>query len=390
LMAPVAWHSFFKNHQSLESDAKLFLGLVFALCVWDVVSNVQSGFGMGPSLGALLHDLRTFGFVIVLWAVFANPNVARFAYWAVCGSVLALATTNLLLTAAGVVPQGEYFTTGVMHMSHMSHLYGQALVGMVFVFAQMWLSRPQLSWRAILPAVLLLASLFFASERRTGWLLLGAGLLVWGVLNIKRLFVGKYKWGLLFAAVGILIFVAGSDVVHRRMATAMWEFNQYVSMTPQERAGVTGSVSIRMQFASSMVELIKHSNWWMGVGSLGFTDAFHAAADRLGITPGAAAVYNWGNPHNEYLYMLATKGLVGLMLYLAIFVQACRMAWHKTDEVQRVGLLMYVFLFMLSITTNSMAVDMEEGHFMMIILLIFLAPQNLALTQPRHPNRQPQ
>ena len=387
LMAPIAWYSFFKNHQSLELDAKFFLGLVFALCVWDVVSNVHSGFGIGPSLGALLHDLRTFGFVILLWTIFTNSDVARFAYWAVCGSALALATTNLLLTAVGVVSQGEYFTTGVMNMSHMSHLYGQALVGMVFVFAQMWLSRPQCSWRVVLPAVLLLASLFFASERRTGWLLLVAGFLVWGFLNIKRLFAGKYKWGLLFVAVSIVIFVAGSDVVHRRMATAMWEFNQYVLMTPQERAGVTGSVSIRMQFVSSMVELIKHGNWWIGVGSLGFTDAFHSAAERLGVTPEAAAVYNWSNPHNEYLYMLATKGVVGLMLYLAIFLQASRMAWYKTDEVQRVGMLMYVFLFMFSITTNSMAIDMEEGHFMMIMLLIFLAPKDLALAQARHPSR---
>jgi hypothetical protein len=67
------------------------------------------------------------------------------------------------------------------------------------------------------------------------------------------------------------------------------------------------------------------------------------------------------------------------MLYLAVFGQACRVAWHKTDEVQRVGLVMFVFLFMLSITTNSMMIDMEEGHFAMAILLIFLAPHSLAL-----------
>ena len=51
------------------------------------------------------------------------------------------------------------------------------------------------------------------------------------------------------------------------------------------------------------------------------------------------------------------------------------MAWKK-DELQRKGLLMFVFLFMLSITTNSMMIDMEEGHFTM---LIFLAPKSLDL-----------
>ena len=53
---------------------------------------------------------------------------------------------------------------------------------------------------------------------------------------------------------------------------------------------------------------------------------------------------------------------------------------QKDDEVQRIALLMFVCVFMLSITFNSMVIDMEEGHFMMLILLIFLAPKVLHLT----------
>ena len=51
----------------------------------------------------------------------------------------------------------------------------------------------------------------------------------------------------------------------------------------------------------------------------------------------------------------------------------------KKDEVQRIGLLMLIFLFMFSITTNSMMTDMEEGHFTMLMLLVFLAPASLDL-----------
>ena len=115
------------------------------------------------------------------------------------------------------------------------------------------------------------------------------------------------------------------------------------------------------------------------MGSIGFPAAYQAAATALEVTPESWARYNWGNPHNEYLYILATKGVIGLVLYLAVFAQACRVAWCKTDEIQRVGLVMFVFLFMLSITTNSMMIDMEEGHFTMLILLIFLAPKSLDL-----------
>lgn len=384
LLAPFAWRDFMKTKQVIEPDAKLFLGLVLTLCVWDVCTNMLAGFGLGTALKELLHDLRTLGFVVVLWAVFVNPRVARVAFWAFAGSVLVLGSLNLLLTLTGYVPQGEYFTTGHMRMSHMSHMYGQALVGLVFVLAQMWLVRPQLAWRVAVPLVLLVASLFLASERRTGWLLLVAGFGVWGLLNAKRLFVGKYKWLLLLAVVGVMGVVATSDVVHRRMAMAAVEFGQYLAMTPQERsAAVFGAVSLRMQYAATAWEVIKQSNWWIGVGSIGFPQAYQAAATSLQVTPQSWATYNWGNPHNEYLYMLATKGVVGLALYLAIFAQACRVAWGKTDEVQRIGLVMFVFLFMLSITTNSMLIDMEEGHFTMLILLVFLAPKSLELTKPQ-------
>jgi len=161
---------------------------------------------------------------------------------------------------------------------------------------------------------------------------------------------------------------------------AVAEFNQYLAMTPQERATSTlGSVSIRMQYAATIWEAIRQSNWWIGVGSIDLPSAYQVAAKQFGVSQQAWGTYNWSNPHNEYLHTLATKGVIGLVLYLAIFAQACRVAWRKTDEVQRIGLAMFVFLFMLSITTNSMMIDMEEGHFTLLIVLVFLAPKSLGL-----------
>jgi O-antigen ligase len=162
---------------------------------------------------------------------------------------------------------------------------------------------------------------------------------------------------------------------------ALNEINQFFSMTQNERsAAFLGSTSIRLQYVITAWESIAQMNYWVGVGSLGFPQAYQSAAIALGVPQEAWVIYNWGNPHNEYLYMLASKGVVGLALYLAIFVQACRVAWHKEDEVQRIGLVMFVVLFMLSITANSMVIDMEEGHFAMFVLLVFLAPNSLNLT----------
>jgi O-antigen ligase len=384
LLTPFAWYEFHQKKQKIDQNVQLFLILVVGICAWDVVTNIFAGFSVTASMKALLHDMRTFGFLLVLWSVFANPQVSRSTFWAVFSTVLLFGSINLLLTLAGFVHQGEYFTTDLFHVSHMSHMYGQALVGFLFVLAQIWIVRPQTSWRVVLPMVILLASLVLASERRTGWVLLAAGFCVWTLLNANRFFKGKYKWWLLCAAVIAIGMVVNSDVVHRRMTQAIVEFNEYLVLTPRERsAAILGSVSIRMQYAATAWEVIKQSNWWIGVGSLGFSDAYQAAATALDVTPESWARYNWGNPHNEYLFMLATKGVVGLTLYLAVFTQACRVAWRKSDEVQRIGLLMFVFLFMLSITTNSMMIDMEEGHFTMLILLIFLAPKSLDLIKSK-------
>lgn len=380
LVAPVAWWGFIKSQQSLEPEVRAFLGLIVLMCVWDVVVNLLAGHGLGEALKALMHDARTFAFAVVLWALFTNVLLARTAFYAILASVVVMVSINLAMTLIGVIPQGKYFSNEFLRMSHLSHIYGQALVGFFFVLAQMWLVRPNLSWRVLVPMALLVLSLFLASERRTGYVLLLAGFGVWGLLNAKRLFVGKYKWWLVLAASAGAVLAASSGVVQSRMVLAVAEFNQYLAMTPQERAtSVLGSVSVRMQYVVTIWETIRQSNWLIGVGTIDLPSAYQAAAKLLGVSQQAWGTYNWSNPHNEYLHTLATKGVVGLVLYLAIFAQACRVAWRKTDQVQRVGMVMFVFLFMLSITTNSMMIDMEEGHFTLLILLVFLAPKSLGL-----------
>lgn len=372
MTAPWAWAESRRQSHAYE-DAKVFFALIVLFCTWDVITNLIAGHGIYESVKDLLHDMRTIGFILVLWPVFANAKVSRIALWAILISVVVLAGANLLLTVIGVVPPGRYFWPTA------PHLYGQILVGLFFVLAQIILVRPELAVRAGIPMAILVLSLFFASERRTGYLQLVAGFAVWALINYKRLWVGKYRWVFAGVALTSLLLAFGSDVVSRRMWQIWEELQLFMSQSETERVTKFTSVGIRLQFYISIWDLIVHSNWWVGVGSLSFPDMFFAVNEKFGATDRLA----FTNPHNEYLFILATKGLIGLVLYLAIFVQACRMAWAKTDEIQRVGLVVFVFLFLLSITTNSMMIDMEEGHFTMLILLIFLAPQKLSFVTER-------
>jgi O-antigen ligase len=369
---PWAWYQYKKNADIEQLSIQLWM-LIVAFCAWSILINMMAGYGGKELFKDLLHDMRTFAFIVLLWPIFASAQVSRIALWTLISSTVALSTVNLMLTLGGYLPSGQYFWPTA------PHLYGQILVGFFFLLAQLLLVRPKLSWRIIIPMTLLLMSLFFASERRTGYLQLAAGFVVWACLNHKRLLVGKYKW---WFVVGVLAAIAAaltSPIVQRRMAQVVFEVQQFLAQTPQERTAKETAVGIRLQYYVSVWELIKQSNVWVGVGGINFPELFWQVNQKMGGTERSL----FSNPHNEYLYTLATKGIVGLTLYLAIFGQACRMAWHKTDDVQRIGLLMFVFLFMLSITTNSMMIDMEEGHFTMLILLIFLAPKSLNLLETK-------
>lgn len=383
LTALWAWRSF-RLDMGKDVEVFKFLVLIVMICLWDIATNMCADQGWGASFKAVVHDMRTFGFIVLLWPLFSNQKFSSIAMWGLFGSVATLAVVNLLLVLIGHFQLGMYLPIEMPEMhgknavyfwSTAPHLYGQALVGLVFVLAQMQLVRPRISWPIVLLLCMLLASLFIASERRTGYVLLLAGFVVWAALNYRRFFVGKYKWWIALTGVAVFFAAMLSPMVQARMAVALAEINQYLDQSTIERANNATSIGIRMQFYVSAWTVVMQ-NFWIGVGSIEFPVLFQATNAGMG---GVTNLSVFTNPHNEYIYILATKGVVGLILYLAIFAQACRMALRKADEVQRIGLLVFVFLFMLSITTNSMMIDMEEGHFTMLILLIFLAPKSLGL-----------
>jgi O-antigen ligase len=302
--------------------------------------------------------------------VFAQERVARFALWALVWAFAAVAGVNWIATVAGVVPTGKYLWP-TMH-----HLHGQMSVGCVFLLAQLMLTRNRLSWQCVIPMAILLGAMLLANERRAGFLLLVAGLPLWMFLNRKRFSVGHYRWWLIGGGLALLVVVANSSIVQTRLLIVWEEVTQYLQRSPLERANDFSSVGLRLQFYASIWEIIK-THWLLGVGSLQFAEVFQ----QVNLAMGTTEPQRFSNPHNEYLFMLATKGVLGLALYLAVFAQACRLALTKTSDVQRIGLIMFVYLFMVSIFMNSMMVDMEEGHFAMLILLIFLAPNTLMQKQ---------
>ncbi len=347
--------------------AKPLFILIGLFCLWDLGANLLGGNSLIDSLQALRH-VRKFFFVLLLWPVFAISQVSRHA-------LLSLSATVCVLTAANLV-----WTLALHHddlmTSFMPNVHGQILVGTVLMLIHAALYQPR--WRLPLSfvALLLLASLFFGSIRRTGYVLLAVGGLLLLVLAWYRQ-SGKQRWVYLFASMGALLglfLLAGlSPKVQARAALFFTEYQQFFHMSTVERSQLETSVGLRLQYFVSSWAIVQ-DHFWLGVGSLNFKPLFWEVNHAMGATN---PVIFAPNPHNEYLYMWCTKGLVGLLLYLGIFVQACRIAAKRSEDWQRHGLWLFVSLFLTSILFNSMSIDMVEGHFMMLVLLVFLAPARI-------------
>jgi O-antigen ligase len=340
--------------------------LIGVFCLWDLTLNIYFGNSLKESLIALRHVRKLF-FVILLWPLFVIPKISRIALLALAAMVAFLAAANIYWT---------FVIHGVMMTSFMPNMHGQILVGMTLLSIHAAIHHPRWRWALLVLAAVLLTSLLLASTRRTGYVLLGAGsvlLLIFEWMRQPKQHRMKYFFAGLLLVTGLLLFAMLSPNVQSRMATMMTEYRQYFDATTEERSRMATSIGLRLQYVYSSW-LIIQDHFWMGVGSLNFKPLFWQVNQALGATD---PVIFAPNPHNEYAYMWATKGLIGLGLYLGIFIQACRIAAHRADAWQREGLWLFVFLFAISIAFNSMSIDMVEGHFMMLVLLTFLAPKQI-------------
>lgn len=373
LLAIWAWRQLIWDVQEWQMIKPLFL-LIGAFCLWDFILNIYFGNSLTDSLTALRHVRKIF-FVALLWPLFQIPRVSKHALLALAATVTVLAMANIYWSLV---------LHNAMMTSFMPNMHGQILVSMTLLCIHAAIHHPR--WRLALLSIaaLLVTSLVLASTRRTGYVLLVAGSMVLLIFELmrqpKQKRIKYFSVGLVLVAV-LLLFAAMSPNVQSRMMAMMAEYHQYLDATIEERSRMATSIGLRMQYVYSSW-LIIQDHFWLGVGSLNFKPLFWQMNQSLGATN---PIIFAPNPHNEYAYIWATKGFIGLALYLGIFIQACRIAAQRQDTWQREGLWLFVVLFAISIAFNSMSIDMVEGHFMMLVLLTFLAPKHIwqASNEPR-------
>ena len=369
LLTPWAW----KHHQWLDGEWALVKPLflwVTLYCLWDLIINLWGGHTLSESVIAMRH-VRKFFFIVLFWPFFAVAGHSRVA-------ILTLGCTVIMLAVANLFWSILLGHDGLM-ISHMPNMHGQILVGISLLLIHSATHSHKYAKQMWFATAILLSSLFFASTRRTGYVLLFVG----GALLFILLYLEQPKqrkkhilWIGVCVVLALFCFAALSPKVHERTLLVFSEYEEFFRMSPRERSQLETSVGLRLQYVVSSLKIVG-DHIWFGVGSITFKPLFWEINQAMGATNPLIFA---PNPHNEYLYVWATKGLLGMGLYLAIFIQACLIASKRKSTWQRHGMWIFVCLFLVSIFFNSMSIDMVEGHFMMLVFLCFLAPQNLGVS----------
>ena len=251
---------------------------------------------------------------------------------------------------------------------HTTHNVLMAFGALLFAILAVRSSRRWVRWGWSSASVLAVGNVLLMVQGRTGYGVL-AGL---AVLAFHMVF----GWRGVAAATVVLSMLFStayqvSSSFHERVnlaASSVTHWNPQVAVKDDP-------IGWRLEYFYHTAEIIQ-DHPLMGVGTGGFVQAYRARVDQVGLDVPP-------HPHNQYLFIMAQVGIVGLCLLLWLFVQQWRSAALIEDDAYRLlarGLVVTIAIGSLS---QPMLNDHTEKLFfcwLCGLLYSGIAPQSKAGT----------
>lgn len=191
---------------------------------------------------------------------------------------------------------------------------------------------------------------------------------VWAALSFRgRRFAAAALATLALGAIGY----TSSEHVERRIDLAASELVSAVreGELPQTQGGHLGPVSARLEmWRVSWLIFRDHPLW--GVGRGNYTEAARRYAERGDVHPDAA---NSGHPHNAYLEMLVSKGIVGLAVFVVLLFYPLLHFWRTRRGSPDTALLGTVLVTGFALFSLTDASTFIKGNFISIFLIYLAA-----------------
>ena len=285
----------------LPKDVKYFL--------WPVIAYGVGHYGLALHEKFALRELGTFmPFMLVMFGLWALRKYKPKAKWLwlglAVGAMLAAAISGYQAKQLGLRAGGF---THPIQFGNIALLFG--VLCMVRAMADLrWSWMNMFLWLGF--AAGLAASVW--SQTRGGWV---AVLLVfvWILSNATKTWPPVKRGAAAFALFMVLAIpaVQPNGVVQSRIAETVSEVHNYLENGKQDT-----SVGARLAMWRVGIEGLQHAPW-LGLGDQGWLDLRNAA-----VADGRLNSFSAGftHLHNEYLNEAFKGGLVGLALYLALYL----------------------------------------------------------------------
>ncbi len=342
--------------------------LCLAFIGWMIVRDLTAGSSLRDTFREV-NDFRPLIF-LVFWAPLFAPvrhrRVVAQTFFACMALFCVAALASIMVLHKHITAVG--FRTG-------HDLAGPMMAFAIVAALQMALAsagRQRRLWAAF--AALAIATLAFATERRTGYVGFATGVTALVVLNASRRNLRALAAGVVLIALSAALFLA-SPAARERLMKVGQEVSQFSQTDPMKQGRIYTSSGLRLRFWTVTLEVIKDSPL-VGSGVAQFAHRYNHFDNLMG-----GSVEATGNPHNEYLYVTAGLGVIGLALYLAIYGRMAADAARRPDPTQRRLVWLAIVTFMVSILFNSLLIDMVPGH-LFALLLLCLAWYPWQLTPP--------
>ena len=351
---------FFQRFDVLLAKEKGFVVLLLSYCGWSLFVYSLHGDFREPYIRSQLIYPLVLGVVLILSA------------FSIYREFLVMILLAALIASLSVFLR-EYFNGGVRGNSEhgVPIVYGNlSLMSGIILLLVTFDRKLRSGYRALAFVGFFLgltASLW--SQSRGGWLLLPISLVV--LLGVamayqKSFGIKFFLMVVLFFSLCLVLGVAFYDAVEKRFDQAANNIELYIS-------GENKNTSLGLRFEMWKVawHSIKESPL-IGVGPSGY----HENRDLLRESGEVVKnVRKLEHAHNDFLWVLSTKGVIGLLFYLSIFVYLFRCYWSFLKSSETIWLAMsgvFVCLgyLIFSLSDIFLSVKMGIGYFIIINALI--------------------
>lgn len=362
---------------------RLYLGAILANFSWIAFCYFANG---EPGRGAsMLWGRHFYGlFVIPLFFLLRRVELPDSV---ILGTLVASATVSLGDILIDLAQGVDHRLQGMN-----PNAFGPIQLCLVAMLCFYWIERPRSPLRFVVPvaAAFAVATVVFSGSKNT-WL---------SAILLGSLFAFYFArplgaWRRLGAVAMLLLLFGGAyqlPIVQDRVGQGLDSIEAYFASDDYLDESRLGSFGTRMELWKTGWYVFSE-NPLIGVGVGGFKPAARANSERYRVNP---AVHQYRYVHNQYLAALATRGLPGLLLFLAVMLLPLYIALSApgSDAESRLARMSLVFIC-LAYLVGSVAEDHFEGKsaimfsgVMLPLLLARISPGRPALPGCASPGRQ--